>query len=74
MDWAFFQYKWLQFLWNFQRQKIIVRLFGKKEGKKISEIRVTFENLEKMRKLEKWNVKMSLSWSIFGLAQKFKQI
>ena len=59
---------------EFSKTKNYRSAFREKRREKISEIRVTFENLEKMRKLEKWNVKMSLSWSIFGLAQKFKQI
>ena len=48
MDWAFFFSKWLRFLWNFQRKKVIVRISGKNFLEKTSEISVTFENLDKM--------------------------
>ena len=35
---------------EFSKKKIIVRISGQKRSEKIGEIRVTFDNLEKMRK------------------------
>ena len=58
MDWAFFFSKWLQFLWNFQRSKNYRSAFREKRREKNgSEIRVTFDNLEKNEEIRKMECK-----------------
>ena len=48
MDWAFFAVNGLGL--NFRRKKLSFGFREKKRSEKIGEIRVTFDNLEKMRK------------------------